>query len=184
MSIRIEFELQDSDLDYFRTRLKEAKEKYGAAGEDVIIGGAEGLASSIESGTMPSFLAPRVSVLRKMIAMLRDADWKLEGADRQHVLNALIYFAEENDIIPDNIPGIGLIDDAIMIDLAADELEAEIQAYDEFCLNREELQAGDTDAEPLDVSRNILQNRMRRQRRRSVRRGSSGRTNYSLFGSI
>lgn len=184
MAIRIEFELQDSDLDYFRTRLKEAKDKYGGSSEDVIIGGAEGLAASIESGTMPTFLVPRVDVLRKMIAMLKDTDWNLEGSDRQHVLNALIYFAEENDIIPDNIPGIGLIDDAIMIDLAADELAAEIEAYEEFCINREELQAGDADAQPLHESRQILQNRMRRQRRRAGRRGGASRTSYSLFGSI
>lgn len=182
-TIRIEFELDDSDLDYFRNRLKESQTKLGDATEDQIISGAVELAASIEIDGMPSFLEPRVAVLRQMIEMLKDDDWKLEGEDRQNVLNALIYFADENDMIPDNIPGIGLLDDAIMIDLAAGELSAELEAYVEFCLNREDLQNGVEDAQPLEQAREDLQGRMRRQRRRNVRRrGASGSSSYFLFG--
>ena len=120
-----------------------------------------------------------------MIAMLQDADWRLEGEDRTHVLNALAYFANENDIIPDNIPGIGLLDDAIMIDLAERELSGEIAAYDEFCDNREDLAQGVEDAQPLEEARADLQSRMRRQRRRALRRrGGGSSSSYFLFGKV
>lgn len=183
--IRIEFVLREADLDYFRKRLQDAQQKLGETSEDEIVAGAESLAASIEEGHVPSFLAPRVAVLRKMIAMLQDADWRLEGEDRTHVLNALAYFANENDIIPDNIPGIGLLDDAIMIDLAERELSGEIAAYDEFCDNREDLAQGVEDAQPLEEARADLQSRMRRQRRRALRRrGGGSSSSYFLFGKV
>jgi uncharacterized membrane protein YkvA (DUF1232 family) len=173
-TIRIDFELTGTDVDFFRERLKSAQKKYGSAGEAKIIGGAEALIKRTESGKSPDFLAHRIEKLREMLAMLKDPDWRLEGEDRQHVLNALAYFADPKDLVPDAIPGIGLLDDAIMIDLSAIELAPELVGYAEFCANRDELQKGMPDAEPLTVSRDILQKRMRRQRRRSVRLGDWG----------
>lgn len=179
--IRIEFELAEADLEYFRNRLRAAQERFGTHNEDEIISGAEALANRTSGSTVPEFMGERLEVLRKMIAMVRDADWRLEGDDRRHVLNALTYFADPEDLIPDAIPGIGLLDDAIMIDLAANELRPEIDAFDEFCENRAELAAGAADAEPLNVARDILQNRMRRQRRRAARRDSGRSASYTLF---
>jgi len=184
-AIRIEFELREQDLDYFRERLKSAHEKYGSKSEDEIIAGAEALASAAKRDNVPSFVSPRLKRLRQMIDMLQDSDWRMEGEDRQHVLNALTYFAEPYDMIPDDIPGIGLLDDVIMIDLAVQELWPELQAYEEFCENRDELKEDSDLAEPLDVAREQLQSRMRRQRRRATRRaarrGGSGGTSYSIF---
>ncbi|MEM9738737.1 MAG: YkvA family protein [Pseudomonadota bacterium] len=181
--IRIEFELAEEDLDYFRDRLRAAQEKYGSKNEAEIIQGAETLATRTEASKVPAFVEDRLDTLRQMIAMLKDPDWRLEGEDRQHVLNALTYFADPEDLIPDAIPGIGLLDDAIMIDLASNELRPEIDAFAEFCENREELAAGAEDAEPLNVSRDLLQNRMRRQRRRAARRDYARSASYTLFRS-
>lgn len=41
--------------------------------------------------------------------------WALDEADRQRVLGALAYFADPNDIIPDNVAVLGFLDDAVMI---------------------------------------------------------------------
>lgn len=173
-TIRIDLELTGADIDFFRERLKSAQKKFGSSGEDKIINGAEALIRRIEGGKFPDFITPRLMRLREMLAMLKDRDWRLEGEDRQHVLNALSYFADPKDLVPDSIPGIGLLDDAIMIDLSVIELAPELGGYAEFCANRDELQRGMPDAEPLSVARDILQNRMRRQRRRNVRLGDWG----------
>ena len=102
--------------------------------------------------------------LQNMVAMLKDRDWNLENDDRDRVLEVLAYFADPNDIIPDELPGIGFLDDTIMVDLAAYDLAPELEAYAEFCDNRDELQS-----------------RMRRRRRR--RSGGAAGTDMitSLF---
>lgn len=173
-TIRIDFELTGADIDFFRERLKSAQKKYGSSSEGKIIEGAEALIKRTEGTKSPDFMAPRLTKLREMLAMLKDSDWRLEGEDRRHILNALSYFADPKDLVPDSIPGIGLLDDAIMIDLSVIELAPELVGYAEFCANRDELQRGMSDAEPLSVARDILQKRMRRQRRRSVRLGDWG----------
>ena len=182
--IRIEFELSEGDLEYFRNRLLKARERHGSETESQIIAAADQLAKRSAEEGVPDFMKSRIETLKTMIAMLQDTDWRLEGEDRKYVVNALVYFADPHDMIPDEIPGVGFLDDAIMIDLAARELNPEVAAYIEFCENRDELAEGVEDAQPLEAARDILQSRMRRQRRRSVRRGARGGRGYSLFGSV
>ncbi|MEO0755078.1 MAG: YkvA family protein, partial [Pseudomonadota bacterium] len=151
--IRIEFELSEGDMDYFRKRLLDARARHGEDTEVQIIAAADALAKRSTEEGLPDFMKSRIETLKTMIAMLQDQDWRLEGEDRQYVINALVYFADPHDMIPDEIPGVGFLDDAIMIDLAARELDPEVSAYIEFCENRDELAEGVEDAQPLEESR-------------------------------
>jgi uncharacterized membrane protein YkvA (DUF1232 family) len=106
-----------------------------------------------------------------MIDMLSDIDWRLPHQEAARVLNALAYFAEPEDLIPDNIPGLGFLDDAIMIELVMRELKHEIEAYEDFCDYRERSrveQGKDADVSRggwLSDRRKSLQSRMRRRRK-------------------
>ncbi|HNP64699.1 MAG TPA: YkvA family protein, partial [Woeseiaceae bacterium] len=99
----------------------------------------------------------------------------LPHQEATRVLNALAYFAEPEDLIPDSIPGLGFLDDAIMIELVVRELKHEVEAYDDFCAYRDKLKESQgTSARPsregwLDSRRSELQKRMRRRRKRSSR---------------
>ena len=53
-----------------------------------------------------------------------------------------------DDRIPDRIPGVGYLDDAIMAEFAARELTHEIAAYEAFRENREHLPKTDEPARP------------------------------------
>ena len=48
------------------------------------------------------------------------------------MLNALAYFADPDDLIPDRVPGLGYLDDAIMVELVVQDLKHEIEAFDAF----------------------------------------------------
>jgi uncharacterized membrane protein YkvA (DUF1232 family) len=124
---------------------------------------------------VPHFIEERLDKLKIMIQMLKDHEWRLPGAESTRVLNALAYFTEPEDLIPDHIPGVGFLDDAIMVELVVRELKHEIEAYRDFCDFRatQQPKAGikrkTTDVtrdQWLDKRRDELQSRMRRRRKR------------------
>ncbi len=175
MSLRISFELDDNDLKHFRLIMQEARQAACRMQPEDIVAASEELLVSAEESTAPGFIVDRLRKLKLMIAMLSDIDWRLPHQEATRVLNALAYFAEPEDLIPDSIPGLGFLDDAIMIELVVRELKHEVEAYDDFCSYRDKLkQAQGQNARPsregwLDTRRSELQKRMRRRRKRSSR---------------
>ncbi len=164
-TLAVSFELSERDLEYFRGRLARAREKHADAGEAAVIGAAKGLVPSLATATMPGFVRARIDVLLGLIAMLEDAAWKLEGEHRARIVSALTYFIEPDDLIPDRVPGVGYLDDAIMIELVAQDLAPEIDAYRDFLAFRAAHE--DADAKRIDQQRETLQRRARWRRSRT-----------------
>ena len=167
--MRISFELDENDLKHFRLIMNEARQAARRlAPEDIVAAAEEQLGEMPESGA-PGFILERIEKLRLMIRMLSDIEWRLPHQEATRVLNALAYFAEPEDLIPDHIPGLGFLDDAIMIELVVRELRHEIEAYQDFCDYRERLAAKGEGSSAsregwLDARRKELQARMRRRR--------------------
>ncbi len=108
-----------------------------------------------------------------MIAMVTDEDWPLEDDERNPVLSGLAYLCDPEDLIPDDLPGIGMLDDAVMIELVFRELRHELEAYEDFRAYRESLTKRSVVREAsADVAGKIarrrvqLMERMRRRRQR------------------
>lgn len=178
--MRISFELSDKDLRHFRQVLQKVRKGSSAENEDVVLREAQALLIEVQETDAPEFVRLRIAQLSKLIAMLEDEDWRLEGPDRKRVLNALAYFADPDDLIPDRIPGLGYLDDAIMVELVVQDLKHEIEAFDAFVAYRKENRkaAKQESGEGLEKRRQSLQGRMRRRRRadrdrHSRRRGKS-----------
>ena len=175
MSLRISFELDEDDLKHFRLIMEEARKAASRRPPEDIVAAAEGLLQDVSGTNAPGFIIERLHKLQLMISMLSDIEWRLPQKDATRVLNALAYFSEPEDLIPDTIPGLGFLDDAIMIELVVRELKHEIDAYQDFCDYRERLQREHGDGAKisrggwLDDRRKALQSRMRR--RRKVRPG-------------
>lgn len=172
--MRISFELDDNDLQHFRLIMTEARKAARRMAPEDIVAAAEGLLREVPKTNAPGFIVERLERLRLMISMLSDIEWRLPHQDATRVLNALAYFAEPEDLIPDHIPGLGFLDDAIMIELVMRELKHEMEAYQDFCDYRERLsQSGDGSTVSregwLDARRKELQARMRRRRGRGRR---------------
>ncbi|MCJ7590388.1 MAG: YkvA family protein [Woeseiaceae bacterium] len=174
MSLRISFELDENDLKHFRLIMLEARQAASRLPPEDIVAAAEELLANIEESAAPGFIVNRLRNLRLIIQMLSDIEWRLPHQEAARVLNALAYFAEPEDLIPDNIPGLGFLDDAIMIELVIRELKHEIEAYRDFCGYRDRLQQEQGHSAKvsreswLDERRKELQGRMRRRRKRSL----------------
>ncbi|HCI88255.1 MAG TPA: hypothetical protein DHV53_06350 [Gammaproteobacteria bacterium] len=101
--------------------------------------------------------------------------------ERNSIRSALYYFVDADDVIPDYIPGIGFLDDAIYAEIVIQELRTEIRLYQEFCQFRiaEETRLRDRGKDPyvgredwITEKRSLLYSRMRK--RRALRSGGRG----------
>jgi len=132
-------------IEFDANDLKQLTEIFRAAraevGDDLrqgdIIDACRGLLIKAQRSGAPNFVMSRLGRLEELVAMVEDTDWQLPQEDVSRVINALAYFANAKDLIPDDVPGLGYLDDAVMVDLVARELSGEIRAYRDFCSYRE-----------------------------------------------
>ena len=173
MSLNINIELSDRDLQHF-SDMQEAASKAAADKSNAeIVQATMELLTKAQQSDPPEFIKSRLLVLDTMLAMARDEGWALSAEDTAQVRSALIYFAAASDAIPDDVPVLGFLDDAIMIELCARDLCHELDAYNDFCdfRDREAARRGLKPetlgrADWLSGRREELQERMRRRRSR------------------
>ncbi len=177
MTLRVTFELDDNDLKHFRMIMRQARKAAACMAPEDILAAAEEVLTDIDGASKPGFVQARIDKLKLLIRMLSDLEWRLPHKDARRVLNALAYFAEPEDLIPDHIPGLGFLDDAIMIELVVRELKHEIEAYEDFSdyRQRQKAERGGRVAvsrqEWIEARRSALQSRMRRRRDKDGRTG-------------
>jgi len=133
MSISLNFELNDRDLEHFQEAMDKSKKAAEGKSPEEIVDCAVKLLADAQKVRIPDFILERLMRLDDMIAMVRDEGWAMQQEDKDRVLSALVYFCDPNDIIPDTVQVLGFLDDAVMIELSARELKHEIEAYDDFC---------------------------------------------------
>jgi uncharacterized membrane protein YkvA (DUF1232 family) len=152
MSLTLNFELNDRDLEHFHAAMEASKKAAEGKSDDEIIENAGRLLADAQKVHIPDFILNRLLRLDDMIAMLRDEAWALDAADRERVLSALVYFNNPNDVIADSVPVLGYLDDAVMIEMCVRDLQHELDAYDDFCDFRQR-QAERLGVDPAKVGR-------------------------------
>ncbi len=138
MSLAITIELGDADLQHFIEAMHRSQKEAKDLSAREITDAASKLLVEGHQITLPNFIAERLGKLDSMIAMVNDEGFALPEEDRNRVLACLTYFANPQDIIPDSVPVLGFLDDAIMIELCVKELQHEIEAYEDFVVYRKD----------------------------------------------
>ncbi len=161
--MKISFELSDRDLDFFRTALKQSRDAVRDAEESDIVNAISDVLDEIRKNEpLPDFVGKRIPQLESLIRMLADDEWQLPAADRERLLATFVYFADPEDILPDNIPVIGYLDDVIIIELVVRELQHVRAAYDDFCQYRNDFDNG----KGLNIDPAIRRDRIDRRRQK------------------
>jgi uncharacterized membrane protein YkvA (DUF1232 family) len=186
MSISLNFELNDNDLEHFQAALTASRKAAENRTPEEVIECASKLLADAQKVHIPDFIKARLLRLDDMIAMIRDEGWAMPEEDRQRVLSALVYFCDPQDVIPDNVAVLGFLDDAIMIELSVRELKHELDAYDDFCDYRQH-EASRRGMDPakvgradwLDSRRDELIDRMHSRRERDFGTGYGSSSGYA-----
>lgn len=171
MTIQISFELSDSDLEHFRSLMQVAIDKASQYSPDEVLKKARLVCTDMENSNLPDFVRTRLESLETLISALEDPEWQMPETEKLDILTSLAYFSEPHDLVPDNIPGLGYVDDAIMIELVIQDLSQDLVAYQQFRDFRrvEENRRGDeanVNRESwLAGKRTELRSNMRRKRR-------------------
>jgi len=173
MAYKMTIELSDRDLRHFRRELHKTRESVQIADDEDILTAAVDLVSAMRCTELPDFVAERLEKLETLLAMANDPKWPLEEKERAPILAGLAYLCDPEDLIPDDIPGIGMLDDAVMIELVFRELEHELEAYEDFrayCKVLAKTKGVDEAvvAARVDKRREQLMARMRRRKKKSV----------------
>jgi len=137
MPIKIVLELSEEDLDYFRRVMDSVWKRNQKRAEKELVDGARRLLKQATKAGAPEYVRSRLAELELLCTMLDDSEWPLEDDDRNRIRAALGYFAVAHDMIPDKIPGLGFLDDALMAELVARELKPELDGYRAFCEYRD-----------------------------------------------
>jgi uncharacterized membrane protein YkvA (DUF1232 family) len=180
--LKIALTIGDEDLKHFRGQMRKARAAAKEAGSEAVISAAEALLERVRLADAPEFVRDRLGKLATLIAMVKDERWAIPADIRKRVVGALAYFAQPQDMIPDDVPVLGFVDDAIMIELIVRELRHDIEAYQEFCrfgrLNgkqKNEAEDSVVDSQEFLAARERLRRRARRRYSRD--RESRGRSN-------
>jgi uncharacterized membrane protein YkvA (DUF1232 family) len=172
--MRITFELEPADVERFHAALARARQTTRCADEVDVVDAAKYTLDHTCAGAAPVYVRKRLVEVQRLILMLEDEAWGLPNPERSEVVETLAYFSDPDDLIPDDVEVIGLLDDAIMLELLLRRLRGVLNAYSDFSAFRGTLATADTNADSrretaraLAERRVKLQQRMRRQRRRS-----------------
>ncbi len=168
MPYKLIIELSDADLRQFRHELDKSRKAVGIADDAEILSAATDFVTKMRASRLPDFVTLRLQKLEMMLSMVSDSEWTITNRERKPILAALAYLCDPEDIIHDDVPGVGLLDDAVMIELVFRESRHEIDAYEDFCRFRDELTArsepDNNSAARLERRRAQLLARMRRRK--------------------
>lgn len=175
--MKITFELEPGDIERFHEALARAERRVACAEECDIVDAARHALDTLPIACVPGYIRRQIQEVAGLLDMLEDEAWALPQVERAQVLRLLAYFSDPEDLIPDEVAVIGLLDDAIMLELLMKHLRHVLAAYGDFVQARARLPVAMDSAARIALARALARHRDRlqaRMRRRSVRDAMAG----------
>ncbi len=126
-------ELHDDQLLRFNRIAQRLSPEHQPFTLDQIAGAARRVLRAAAKGQDSTFIKVRMRRAGEMRATYKDAKWEMAPALKADLRDLLDYLDSETGLIPNHIPIVGLLDDAILVDVAMDKFRAELDEYADFC---------------------------------------------------
>lgn len=88
------------------------------------------------TGGQSPFIRSRMRRAAEMRAMTTDSGWRTADTHATRLHDLLAYIDDPDGLIRDDVPVVGLLDDALLVDIAMDNLRGELDDYAEYCRYR------------------------------------------------
>lgn len=93
---------------------------------------------SLPAAQAEALLHARLGRLQDLRDLVADPDWGIEPALAHRIERLLAYVSQSRDLIPDDVPLIGHLDDALLVELSWPMLAEELDDFRDYCRFRED----------------------------------------------
>jgi hypothetical protein len=128
-----DYELEPQRLERFNLALRELSPEAPAMTLDQIASAANRALQKHPDGGTPPFVQSRMDALQRLEALAGDACFEPSADLRRQVRILQAYRIDDADLIPDRVAVVGLLDDAVLVDVALQLLHDELADYEDFC---------------------------------------------------
>lgn len=127
-------ELKDSAIGRFNDVVRTLDPVHAGFSADQLAGAARRVLRAASKGQDSTFIKVRMRRAGEVRAALKDEQWEIAGERRAKMTLLIDYLDHEaNALIPNDLPFVGLLDDAILVDVAMNGLRDELDEYADFC---------------------------------------------------
>ncbi|MEO8803433.1 MAG: hypothetical protein ABI304_03775 [Rudaea sp.] len=139
-------ELHESELQRFNAIVARFAPEHPAFTLDQIAGSARRVLRAAAKGQDSAFIKVRMRRAGEIRAAFQDPKWAMPAELAADVGELLDYLDGGAGLIPASVPIVGMLDEAILVDVAMDKVRSELDDYAKFCRYRV------AEASRLDVS--------------------------------
>lgn len=130
-------EIREDEVQRFNALAHSLNDEMPALTADQIAGVARRVLRTAVAGGESPFIRSRMRRAAEMRAMVADAAWSLDATAAKRIADLLAYIDDPDGLFGDDVPHIGLLDDALLVDISMDNLRDELDDYAEFCRYRQ-----------------------------------------------
>lgn len=142
------FELEAQGLACFNAALHQLSPHAPALSLEQMTSAAQRALERYPSDAQPAFVQSRLATLARLEALAADPAWQPDQELHRQLQVLHDYREIGHGLLPNELPVIGLLDDAVLIDVSLQLLRDELRDYEDFCRFRQV--AADFAAVPLD----------------------------------
>lgn len=126
-------ELRPEHLARFNQALRDLSPEAPAMSLDQIATAGKRALQRHPDGATPPFVQSRMRSLTRLEMLAQDIDWEPSEELRRQVRVLKSYRLDDAKLIPDELAVVGLLDDAVLVDVALQLLHDELGNYEDFC---------------------------------------------------